>query len=126
MTGLEFSSIYGTDYMNNLTQTQSTQKLQTTLSGVEDATDAELMEACESFESYFIEQVLKAMEKTTGKTEEDGEYLEVFKDNLYQEYAKMITDSKSLGLAQQFYDSIKRNSVSESGAADPAAQTTEA
>lgn len=126
MTGLEFSSIYGTDYMNNLTQTQSTQKLQTTLDGVEDATDEELMEACESFESYFIEQVLKAMEKTTGKTEEDGDYMEVFKDNLYQEYAKMITSSKSLGLAQQFYDSIKRNSVSESATADPAAQTQEA
>lgn len=126
MTGLEFSSIYGTDYMNNLTQTQSTQKLQTTLDGVEDATDEELMEACESFESYFIEQVLKAMEKTTGKTEEDGDYMEVFKDNLYQEYAKMITSSKSLGLAQQFYDSIKRNSVSESATADPAAQIQEA
>ena len=103
MTGLEFSSIYGMDYMNNLTQTQSTEKLQSTLGTVEDATDEELMEACKSFESYFVEQVLKAMEKTTGKTEEDGDYLEVFKDNLYQEYAKMIADSQSLGLAQQFY-----------------------
>lgn len=118
MTGLEFSSIYGTDYMNNLTQTQSTEKLQSTLGTIDDATDEELMEACKSFESYFVEQVLKAMEKTTGKTEEDGDYLEVFKDNLYQEYAKMIADSQSLGLAQQFYDSIKRNSISEETAAD--------
>lgn len=118
MTGLEFSSIYGMDYMNNLTQTQSTEKLQSTLGTVEDATDEELMEACKSFESYFVEQVLKAMEKTTGKTEEDGDYLEVFKDNLYQEYAKMIADSQSLGLAQQFYDSIKRNSISEETVAD--------
>lgn len=118
MTGLEFSSIYGTDYMNNLTQTQSTEKLQSTLGTVEDATDEELMEACKSFESYFVEQVLKAMEKTTGKTEEDGDYLEVFKDNLYQEYAKMIADSQSLGLAKQFYDSIKRNSISEETVTD--------
>lgn len=118
MTGLEFSSIYGMDYMNNLTQTQSTEKLQSTLGTVEDATDEELMEACKSFESYFVEQVLKAMEKTTGKTEEDGDYLEVFKDNLYQEYAKMIADSQSLGLAQQFYDSIKRNSISEETVTD--------
>lgn len=118
MTGLEFSSIYGTDYMNNLTQTQSTEKLQSTLGTIDDATDEELMEACKSFESYFVEQVLKAMEKTTGKTEEDGDYLEVFKDNLYQEYAKMIADSQSLGLAQQFYDSIKRNSISEETVAD--------
>lgn len=118
MTGLEFSSIYGTDYMNNLTQTQSTEKLQSTLGTIDDATDEELMEACKSFESYFVEQVLKAMEKTTGKTEEDGDYLEIFKDNLYQEYAKMIADSQSLGLAQQFYDSIKRNSISEETVAD--------
>lgn len=118
MTGLEFSSIYGTDYMNNLTQTQSTEKLQSTLGTIDDATDEELMEACKSFESYFVEQVLKAMEKTTGKTEEDGDYLEVFKDNLYQEYAKMIADSQSLGLAQQFYDSIKRNSISEETVTD--------
>lgn len=118
MTGLEFSSIYGTDYMNNLTQTQSTEKLQSTLGTMDDATDEELMEACKSFESYFIEQVLKAMEKTTGKTEEDGDYVEVFKDNLYQEYAKMITDTRSLGLAQQFYDSIKRNSISEETVTD--------
>lgn len=118
MTGLEFSSIYGTDYMNNLTQTQSTEKLQSTLGTIDDATDEELMEACKSFESYFVEQVLKAMEKTTGKTEEDGDYLEVFKDNLYQEYAKMIADSQSLGLAQQFYDSIKRNSIPEETVAD--------
>ena len=73
----------GTSYYNNLMETLgsasgSADKLKDTLdrisagsegSGVKkdeasETEDKELMEACKSFESYFIEQVFKGMEKT--------------------------------------------------------------
>jgi len=73
-----------------------------------DATDEELMEVCKSFESYLVEQVLKkTKEAMTNDEEEEGEYLKMFGDNLQQQYAQMITDTGSIGLAQKLYDSIK-------------------
>ena len=52
------------------------------------ATDEELMEACKTFESYFIEQAIKGMEKTIPDNDDSSaSYLNMFKDTLYQEYA---------------------------------------
>ena len=78
------------------------------------ASDEELMEACKSFEAYFIEQVMKGMEKTIPKSDEDDDsgssYLEMFKDNLYQEYADMAADqSGGIGIARMLYEQMKRN-----------------
>lgn len=76
-----------------------------------DATDEELMEACKSFEAYFLEQVFKGMEKTVLKDEkEENEYLAQFSDMLYEEYAKEATKAQGVGLAQMLYESMKRNS----------------
>ncbi|HHU71006.1 MAG TPA: hypothetical protein GXZ21_03100 [Clostridiales bacterium] len=72
-------------------------------------TDDELMEACKSFESYLLTQVMKSMEKTIPGREDKGPYLEQFGDFLYDEYAKAATESQSLGIAQMLYESIKRN-----------------
>ena len=72
-------------------------------------TDDELMEACKSFESYLLTQVMKAMEKTIPGREDKGPYLEQFGYFLYDEYAKAATESQSLGIAQMLYESIKRN-----------------
>jgi peptidoglycan hydrolase FlgJ len=74
-----------------------------------DVTDEELMKACKSFETYFLEQVFKGMEKTVPREEEKSPYLEQFGDKLYEEYAQKATDNRSLGLAQMLYDSMKRN-----------------
>lgn len=94
---------------NALTNTTNqTQKLEQTLnSGIENATDEELMEACKSFESYFVEQVFKEMRKTVQSSDEN-EYNEYFGDMLYQEYSDNIVESKSLGIAQMLYESMKR------------------
>lgn len=73
------------------------------------ATDEEMMEVCKSFEAYFLEQVMKGMEKTIPYTEEKNTYLEYFGDMLYQEYAKSATENQGLGLAQMLYESMKRN-----------------
>ena len=100
-----------------LTQTGSVasttaSSLQHTLGNISGETeDAELLEACKSFESYLVEQVFKAMEKTVGDDEEDeNEYLSCFGDTLIQEYAKATTERGSLGLAQKLYESMKNNS----------------
>lgn len=74
------------------------------------ASDEELYEACKSFESYLVEQVIKSVKKTVAPSEEDeNEYISYFGDNIYQQYAKDITESGELGIAQQLYESMKRN-----------------
>lgn len=77
----------------------------------ETATDEELMEACKSFETYFVEQVIKEMKKTVKSEEEEGEYMQYFGDTLYEQYAKAITETGQLGIAKTMYDSMKTNTV---------------
>jgi flagellar protein FlgJ len=76
------------------------------------SSDEELMEACKSFETYFMEQVFKSMESTVDKSEEEenNDYLNQFGDMLYEQVAKDATETQSVGLAQMLYDSMKRNS----------------
>ena len=101
------------------------------------ASDDELMSVCKDFESYFVEQVLKSMEKMAKIDSEDedsnlftsmagiggtedtslntlGSY---FVDEMVSSYAKLMTDSnkgKGLGIAQTLYEQMKRNYSTES------------
>ena len=81
------------------------------LSNLENATDAELMEACKSFESYLIEQVLtKTKEALVPKDEdEENEYMKMFGDKLYEGYAQTIAESGQLGIAQKLFEAMKRD-----------------
>lgn len=103
----------GTDYFAtqyaNAKTTSKADALTNKLSNTETATEAELMEACKEFETYLVEQVFKQMRDVMTDQEGQGEYMQYFGDTLYQEYAKAITDSGDLGLAQQLYESMKRN-----------------
>ena len=49
------------------------------------------------------------MEATVEKTEEEGDYVNYFKDMMYQKYAEDATDTDGLGIAQMLYESMKRN-----------------
>lgn len=78
------------------------------------ASDEELMEACKEFESYFVEQVLKQAEESLlmDDDEDSGSISQVkdyAKEGLITQYAQMITDSDSIGLAQKLYEQMKRN-----------------
>lgn len=76
------------------------------------ATDDELMEVCQEFEAYFMEQVMKAMFKTAGGDEESGAnsaLVDYFKDSTMTDLAKTATEQNSLGLAQTLYEQMKRN-----------------
>lgn len=87
--------------------------LQNKLSGISngEATDEEMMSVCKEFEAYFVEKVMKQMKDAMTQSDED-EYLSYFGDMMYQEYAKQIAENGELGLAQQLYESMKRNTVS--------------
>lgn len=106
----------GDYYLNSLHSTSSStraEKLQTSLSGLDGAkaADDEMLASCKEFEGYLVEQMLKGMEKTIPKDEEEKEnsYLTQFGDMLYQEAGKKIADSGELGLAQQLYEAMKNN-----------------
>ena len=104
-------------------------KLQSKLTGMkqETATDEEMMEVCKEFESYLVEQVMKRMKDAmTDSEEEENEYLSYFGDMMYQEYAKTIAQNGELGLAQQLYESMKRNTVVPIKEASTETETSEA
>ncbi len=89
--------------------------LQNKLTGInsDSATDEEMMEVCKEFEAYLVEKVFDRMKDAmTDSEEEESDYLNYFGDMMYQEYAKAITENGELGLAQQLYESMKRNTVS--------------
>lgn len=78
----------------------------------ETATDEEMMEVCKEFEAYLAEKVFDRMKDAmTDNEEEENDYMSYFGDMMYQEYAKTIAENGELGLAQQLYESIKRNTV---------------
>lgn len=101
--------------INELSSQEQVQKLSGDISSVnpKEATDEELMSACKSFESYFLEQVFKEMKKTVHSTEDENDYMKVFGDNLIQQYAQNATESGQIGLAKQLYDAMvtSRNGI---------------
>ena len=107
------SSVYS-DYLTTQTKDAQTEKLKNTVSGdYSNATDDELMDACKQFESYFLEQMFKEMQKTipnNGDTDSSTSNLvDYFKDSTIQELAAESTDNNSLGLAQMLYEQMTRN-----------------
>lgn len=101
--------------MKELSAQEQMQKLSGDISSVnpKEATDEELMSACKSFESYFLEQVFKEMKKTVHSAEDENDYMKVFGDNLIQQYAQNATESGQIGLAKQLYDAmvVSRNGI---------------
>lgn len=71
--------------------------------------DEELMEACKTFETYLVEQTIKEMKKTIPKDGNESDTSSYFKEMLYNDYAKSITEQGEIGLAKELYISMKRN-----------------
>lgn len=102
------SYMTGTLSADTTKQAAETEELKNKLNN--SSSDEEILEACKSFEQYFVEQVIQEMRNTVMKNEEDSEYMEYFGDMLYQKYAESITESGQLGIAQQLYEAMKRDS----------------
>ncbi len=83
------------------------------------ASDEEMMSACKQFEEYFVEMVLKEVFKTVdmvGMSDSSSSAMSTSKewiqDSMVQQFASKITEDSKLGLAQQLYESMKRNTIS--------------
>lgn len=120
-------------YSNNSTYTNATtnaisSKLNST--DLSKATDDELMEVCKDFESYFVEQMMKAMVKMSSIDGSDSDNIyaslfgvtddsdsgmstlsSYFGDELVSQMASQVTESqgKGLGIAENLYKQMKRN-----------------
>ena len=107
----------GSDYMNMYAAQAKTNesksaadKLSGKLSNLNGASDEDMLEACKDFEAYFVEKVIKMMhESVKSEEEEQNPYLQQFGDMRYEEFAKKITESGQLGIAQQLFEAMKRN-----------------
>lgn len=113
---MDFGSI--SNYTNSIAnQTSASANKISDLSNADMAekTDDELMEVCKEFESYFLEQVFKEMEKTTSifrdedESDSTSQLVDFFKETTITELASQSTEQNSLGLAQMLYDQMKRN-----------------
>lgn len=82
-------------------------------SNLSNASEEELMSVCKEFEAYFVEQVMKEVEKTIPKDEEEdasmAQLTDYFKEEMIQNLSEQICEQQELGLAQQMYEQMKRN-----------------
>lgn len=107
------ASMYSDVYANAANQSASKlqDRLQSTAKNA--ATDDELMDACKQFESYFIEQMYKAMVKTIPQNEETSgstsTMMDYYKDQMIQSIADQMTEQSGFGLAQMLYEQMRRN-----------------
>lgn len=119
MSALITSGI-GSYYMDSVSDTSSsTSELEKTLGSgdLSNASDDELMQVCKDFESYFIEQMFKSMEKMIPKDEDEDEsssmssMTDYYKEEMMSKYAEYASESdggKGLGIAQTLYEQMKR------------------
>lgn len=100
--------LYQSD-MSNVNASALSSKLKQT--NASESTDEELLDACKEFESYLIEQVMKQVQDSIPKSDEekDNKYLDYFGDMMLQEYASVLTEQGDLGIAQKLYESMKNN-----------------
>ena len=110
---MDISSMY-TNYLDQTsTSTTATGAERAANTDYSNASDEELLNACKKFENYFVEQVLKEMQKTVPENEDEdsstSQLVDYYKDNMTSKIAEQITDQGNLGLAQQMYEQMKRN-----------------
>lgn len=114
LTGLNASAL--TEYAANETQNASGAALKSELQNVSrNTSDDELMEACKSFEAYFLEQIFKEMQKSVDSLKPDtGDkstqtLVDYFRNETIQDICATSVDTQSNGFAQMLYENLKRN-----------------
>lgn len=105
LTNKDYSSYVSQAQMGNLTN-------QIKKSSSADATDEEMLSACKEFEAYLVEQVYKQVQSTIKSDDsDDNPYADYAYDLQAQQYAKLVSDQGKLGLAQQLYESMKKQNA---------------
>lgn len=109
MSAVDSLAGFGSSYLETMRQNSVSSAESAASKDYSAATDQQLLDACKEFETYFVEQMFKAMRATVHKEESsESSYMNMFEDTLYQEYAKNVADSGQLGLAQTLYEQMKR------------------
>lgn len=113
ISGYDVNSVFGYGQTNTVSNDTTAQALSSALNteNLQNSTDEELMDVCKSFESYFVEQVMKEAKKMVRSEDEENQYIQYLGDTLLQEYSDTITEQGNLGIAQMLYDSMKRNGL---------------
>ena len=105
LTNKDYSSYVSQAQMGNLTN-------QIKKSSSADATDEEMLSACKEFEAYLVEQVYKQVQSTIKSDDsDDNPYADYAYDLQAQQYAKLVSNQGKLGLAQQLYESMKKQNA---------------
>jgi flagellar protein FlgJ len=118
MAGYDLSGINAsalTEYAMQESKSASTTALQKKLESTSDkSSDAELWEACKSFEAYFLEQMFKEMQKSVDSLKpEEGDHatstlVDYFKGQALQEVCATSVETQSNGFAKMLYDNMRR------------------
>ncbi|WMC91598.1 rod-binding protein [Kineothrix sp. MB12-C1] len=109
--GSGVSSAY-TSYLSSQASSKLNSRIKT--KDYSQSSEDELLAACKEFESYFMEQIYKEMQKTVDvfkedKTSPNDTLVDFFKDGAIQDLASTSTENEGLGLAQMLYEQMKRN-----------------
>lgn len=110
-----YTSQLGDLYSSTSSSASSTSSLDGTLDkDYSTATNDELLEVCKDFESYFTEQIFKALKSMVPESSEDSsstmaDTLSYFDDMLVQEYANNSANGDGIGIAKMLYEQMKRN-----------------
>lgn len=119
MAGLDISGLSATaytEYAASESRNASADLIKSKIQNVSDkSSDDELWAACKSFESYFLEQMFKEMQKSVDalKTETQDNatatLVDYFKDQTLQDICETTVETQSNGFAQMLYENLKRN-----------------
>jgi len=93
-----------TPYIPETDTNQITKKLESAYS---EKDDAKLKEACEGFESYFLNMMLKEMRKTVPESESSNSYaMSMYQEMLDEEIAETASKGKGIGIADAMYSQL--------------------
>ena len=72
-------------------------------------TGRKLLDACYELESIFVGYMLRSMRRTIDESDFFGKTLakDIFRDMLYDEYAKTMARTDQLGIARQIYNQLR-------------------
>ena len=72
-------------------------------------TDRKLLDACYEMESIFVGYMLRSMRRTIDESDFFGKSMakDIFRDMLYDEYAKTMARTDQLGIARQIYNQLR-------------------
>ena len=113
LTGLSATAL--TEYAVSESRNASTEALKAKLQNADKASDNELMEACKSFEAYFLEQIFKEMQKSVDALKPETEdkstqtLVDYFKNETLQDVCSQSVEMQSNGFAKMLYENLTRN-----------------